>query len=107
MGIDYYTCTKCERNFPDCIDFYTCEECENLFCSRKCADLKIIELNDSEDNIDDEDELDNEEYYEDKYNCCICRKEEANDYILLNALLRYYNITRDDAMKIWREEKIS
>lgn len=87
MGIDFYTCVICKSNFPDCGDYSECEECENMFCGRKCANLKPLELN------------------EDKYNCCICRKEEADDSILLYALLRHYNITRDDAMKIWKGEK--
>ena len=87
MGVEFYVCANCTETFPDCGEYYFCEECANHFCSRKCADPKPM----------DEDD-------EDLRNCCICRKEEANDYILLNALLRHYKITRKDAMKIWQEQ---
>lgn len=90
MSVDYYSCAICDHNFPDCGDYYYCDECGNHFCSRDCAKLELL----------DEDDEGNE-----TNNCCICRKEEANDYILLEALLTHYNLTREDALKIWQEEK--
>lgn len=89
MGVEFLVCANCTEIFADCGEYYWCEGCSNNFCSSDCAAPKPIE--DSDD--------------EDLRNCCICRKEEANNYILLHALLRHYKITREDAMKIWQEEK--
>ena len=110
MSVDFYTCAKCDDNFSEYKSGYTfCEECNNNFCSRKCASLKEVdedvEEEPEEENVEEEAEEDLEEYQEPKKNCCICRKEEANNYILFYALLRHYKITRYDAMKIWQDEK--
>lgn len=96
MGVDFYTCAKCERNFPDCGNYYSCEECSNVFCSDKCANPEPFYDPLDEDGGGEEIE---------RYTCCICRKEDANDYILLNALLRHFKLTREQALKIWQEEK--
>lgn len=85
MGIDFLVCTNCTETFADCGEYYDCEECGNVFCSIDCAKPESLDA--------------------DRMDCCICRKEEANDYILLHVLLRHYKITREDAMKIWQEEK--
>ena len=36
--------------------------------------------------------------------CVICRKEEANDNILLHALLKHFKLTREQALEIWQKE---
>ena len=93
MGVDFYTCAICEYNFPDCGDYVTCEECYNHFCSDECASLKPIQTSDEE------------EFNEDLTSCCLCRKEVANDYILLGVLLRHYNLTKEQVLDLWRQEK--
>ncbi len=90
MGVDFIPCAACGETFPDCGDFYPCEECGNCFCSRECAKMELI----------DEDTEGNE-----ISNCCICRKERGNDYVLLEALLRHFKLTREQALKIWQDEK--
>ena len=93
MGVDFYTRAICEYNFPDCGDYVTCEECYNHFCSDECASLKPIQTSDEE------------EFNEDLTSCCLCRKEVANDYILLGVLLRHYNLTKEQVLDLWRQEK--
>lgn len=96
MSIDYYSCAICGHNFPDCGDYVSCEHCFNHFCSKKCAKMAYAEL-------DEEADIDNNE--EEEYpHCCICRKEAANDYILLEALLRHFNLTREQALEIWQKQ---
>jgi hypothetical protein len=102
MGVDFYTCANCSRNFPDCGNYYFCEECSNQFCSNKCADPQPLDEEEGEDENNDEND---DDYDNTRYSCCICRKEEANDYILLEALLRHFKISRADALKIWQDEK--
>jgi hypothetical protein len=41
MGVDFYTCQNCERNFPDCSYFFTCTQCDHMFCSDKCGGKKV------------------------------------------------------------------
>jgi len=89
MGIDYYTCAKCSDNFPDCSNHAYCEKCENFFCSNDCARLKPIDEEESEDNT----------------NCCLCRKEHVTDYDLLYFLLKHCNLTKEDAINLYKDEK--
>lgn len=96
MSISYYTCAVCDYNFPDCADDIVWCDCGNHFCSDDCA--KMIDVN-----APDDDDEEYEEDWEENLQCCICRKEEANDGLLFEALLRHYNITREDALKIWQE----
>jgi hypothetical protein len=99
MGIDYYTCCSCDKSFPDCGSYYNCEFCGSMFCSRKCADLKLIE-------VDEDDEEDSgEDTYVEEYSCCVCRKEDAPANVLLNVLLKHFKISYEDALKIWQEEE--
>jgi hypothetical protein len=100
MSIDFYSCARCGDSFPDCGDYCHCDECGNVFCSYECAELDAVEL----DEAAPEDESETEEYRYEPMNCCICRKEVANDYILLETLLRHYKITREDVLKMWQEE---
>ena len=93
MGISYYTCAGCDNNFPDCADGVVWCDCGNHFCCDDCA--KMIDVNEPDGD---------EEDWEESLQCCICRKEEANDGLLLEALLRHYKITKEDALKIWQDE---
>ena len=36
MGIDFYSCERCGRGFPDVID-YVCCDCGNIWCCEECA----------------------------------------------------------------------
>lgn len=84
MGVGFITCKRCEYNFPDCGDFVRCD-CGISFCSYECSELKF----------EDEDE--------DKHSCCICRNEFVLDSDLLNFVLNYYGITREQAEKMYKK----
>jgi hypothetical protein len=92
MGVDFYTCQNCERNFPDCSYFFTCTQCEHMFCSDKCGGKKV----EKEDPKGDS--------YNDLTSCFLCRKEIAADYQLLKFLLGHFNLTREQAMELYRGE---
>lgn len=85
MGVDFLTCSKCERNYPDCGEGYTWCVCGYSFCSKKCAELKY------EKEDDDEPE-----------SCCICREEHIRPEALLNFLLNYYSLTLEQAERMYR-----
>jgi hypothetical protein len=92
MGVCHYNCARCDHSFPDCSDYCCfCVECGSRFCCLECADVEPT----------DEENINRYELEE----CCICRKEVATDYILLEVLLRKYKITRDDVLEMWQEEK--
>jgi hypothetical protein len=93
MGIDYYTCQKCERNFPDCSYYFTCTGCEVMFCSDACGGRVVEE--ESEDGHD----------YNDITSCVMCRMETATSDDLLKFLLKHFNLTRDQAMEIYRKSE--
>ena len=88
MGVEYYTCAICGYNFPDCGEYVWCNDCGNRFCLDDCAGLQPVEDDENSDHT----------------NCVICRKEAANDYILLETLLRHYNLNREDVLKIWPDQ---
>ena len=88
MGVDFYTCSSCSFIFPDCGEYYTCNQCEKCFCDSKCARSKLV----SNDN-------------EDYSNCLFCRKEDANDSILCEVMMKHFNVTREQVLEIWRNQE--
>jgi hypothetical protein len=90
MGVDYYTCHNCERNFPDCMKFFTCTGCESHFCSDACGGKKV------------EEESEDGHSYNDLTSCFLCRKEIATEHDLLLFVLKHFNITREQAMELYR-----
>jgi len=93
MGISFYTCANCQRNFPDCGDYFNCFTCGEHFCNTKCADMQV------EENLEDPD---GEEDYEEITTCKMCRKESATDNQLLNFLLGHFKLTYEQAMELYR-----
>lgn len=80
MSLDYYLCDKCGKKFSEISwDADWCE-CGGRFCSKKCADK-----------IDDF--------------CCKCRKEVVRDEELLDFLLKRGNLTREQAVELYRNGK--
>lgn len=99
MGVDYYTCDRCDHGFRDDSEYYRTCDCGYCFCSAECGKLQNIQ-----------------EEYNEKTNtyaldentpitCVFCRKEDSTTYDLFNALLKHYNISLDDAVKIWKDQK--
>lgn len=81
MSIDYYDCDSCGKHFSAISwDAVWCE-CGGSFCSEKCA-LKQIDGS-----------------------CPLCREEVVRDLDLLFFLLKHYNITREQAVELYRNGK--
>lgn len=103
MGVDYYECDSCTLGFRDDSDYCAYCQCGCKFCSVKCGNL---------DNYREEyEETEDNEFYQGDpidpnkpITCVICRKEKHTVYGLLQALLTHFNITEEDAIKIWKNE---
>jgi hypothetical protein len=98
MGVDYYTCENCSHNYPDCGYYFRCSGCESGFCSNECGGRQVIE---EESN----DEVDDDSYHEEVTSCIFCRHEQYTTDMLLDAVIKHFNITREIAINIWRAEK--
>lgn len=90
MGVDFYTCANCGDTFPDCGYYFSCYTCSHHFCSNTCGGRKVEERPDDPPNM------------EEITTCILCRKEDATDYQLLQFLLKHFNITRQQAMELYR-----
>lgn len=103
MGVDYYQCQSCDRGYRDDSDYATYCDCGANFCNKKCG--KVTNLKEQ----DDYTEADHEsgDYRIDKTlstTCVLCRKEQVTDYILLNALLKHYTLTREQVIDIYMNQ---
>lgn len=98
MGVDYYSCAGCSFGFRDDDERVSYCECGNHFCNSECGKLQ---------NYGDwNEETESHRVYDDlDITCKICRKETANDYVLFEALLAHYSITREDAFEIYKKQK--
>lgn len=114
MSIDYLTCDNCGEAFPDCINYVSCENCGTCWCSYECAeeDGFVREHCSKHPDLDDRDLM--EEYREDHcdfedctncehYNpesCKYCRKEDYEDYVLLEKALELLKMSREELVKV-------
>lgn len=89
MGVDYYTCDHCGRNFPDCCYYFICS-CDAKFCSNECGGRKVEKASESG------------KYWDDDTSCVLCRVELISDSDLLNFLLKRHNLTRSEAEALYR-----
>lgn len=97
MGVDYLQCASCSFGFRDDSDYCAYCECGNSFCSVNCGDLSNYgEYNDERQTHRIDDNVD--------ITCVICRNESFTDYTLLEAVLKHFNITREQAIKIWEAQ---
>lgn len=98
MGVSYYECAGCSFGYRDDSEYVRHCDCGSGFCSFECGELTNCgEWND-----------DNMSYHidpEKDMTCKICRKEAENDYVLLQALLKHFNITREEAFEIYKNQK--
>lgn len=98
MGVDYFECDNCSLGFRDDSDYCVWCECGAKFHSKECGKLDNYgEWND--------DEQTNRIDLDKDITCVCCRKEHATDYMLLQALLEHYHITRAQAVAIWKKQK--
>lgn len=86
MGVDFYSCSNCSETFPDCGDYVSCD-CGVHWCNDKCA---------CDEGIQEEDDC---------TTCSYCRKEEVDDYLLVQFLLKQCGTTREEAVKKYYEKK--
>lgn len=111
MGVDYYECDSCDFGFRDDSEYCAYCECGAKFCSVKCGKLHNYREEYEEVAGDDDDDSDHDHYRGDRLEetqpitCVICRKEKHTPYILLQALLKHFNITEKEAVKIWKGQK--
>lgn len=95
MGVDYYQCANCNFGFRDDSDYCAWCECGNCFCSVECGKLSNYgEYNELHEGHRIDDNLD--------ITCVICRNETYTEQTLLAAVLEHFNITREQAINIWR-----
>lgn len=87
MGVDFYTCDNCSRNYPDCSYTATWCSCGGHFCSPDCADRE---------GANDED---------DGGTCVLCRVEVIKAEDMLSFLLKHFKITYDEAKELYRNGK--
>lgn len=98
MGVSYYECAGCEIGYRDDGEHVCYCDCGSGFHSRECG--KLQNYGDWNDETESS-RIDNDR----NISCKICRKETENDYVLLRALLKHYNITRDQAFQIYKSQK--
>jgi hypothetical protein len=121
MGVDYLKCDGCDNGYRDDSEYCCSCDCGSSFCRLGCGKLenyfnpylldenngRRIEVNEDE-NSPRWEEWDNGNYViDDKtpITCVICRKESHNDYVLLQALLKHFNLTKAQAVKIYKGQK--
>jgi hypothetical protein len=78
------------------MSYFTCTGCDEHFCNSKCGGRQIEEDNDSENE-------DEEGYHEELTSCILCRLESATPNDLLQFLLTHFNLTHEQAIKLYRE----
>lgn len=88
MGIDFYSCERCGRGFPDVIDYVYCD-CGNIWCCEECAEEDEFEYGVEID--EDGDEV----YSCEGSTCKYCRNEDFNDSELLDHSLKLLKMTRE------------
>jgi hypothetical protein len=115
MSVDWYSCKKCGRTFPDCGHYVHCE-CGEHWCSDECAEADGYEreycklgcdifeqyLEDDSDNkcigTKDEDGEINcygcPNYVEES--CKYCRSEDYDDETLLDKALNLLGMSREE-----------
>lgn len=105
MSADYYQCARCEAGGDYSDDYNIACECGNVFCTIRCGKL---------DNAEPEFRRDSngvEHYQGDRIDesrpvtCVVCRYEHHTDYVLLQALIKHFNLTQEQVINIWRLEK--
>ena len=110
MSMDYDDCAVCGHTI--CLgndDYAAYCECGNNFCSVKCGKVENYHLwKDGDDEDQRYDEWQNGSYRDDlskEVSCVICRNEKYTEYTLFQAVLKHFDITREQAIEIWRSQK--
>lgn len=118
MSVDYLVCENCGDTFPDCGYYVTCEGCGTDWCSDECAQedgfvrehcSKYSYLNNRDLMEEYREEYCNFEYcteceYYNPESCKYCRKEDYEDYVLLDKALELLGMSREELVKLVNEE---
>lgn len=98
MGVSYYSCSGCGDGFRDDSEYVCYCDCGSTFHSLECGKLQNY--------CDWNEEFESHRINNDRdITCVICRKEVANEHVLLHALLKHYNITGEQAFQIYKNQK--
>lgn len=97
MGVSYYTCDQCSFGFRDDSEYYRYCDCGHCFCSIECGKL----LNVGDYNEDTDSYAIDENF---PITCIFCRKESYTTFALFQSLLKHYNLSMEDAVKIWKDQ---
>lgn len=100
MGVDYYTCSNCGTGYRDDSEYCCYCDCGSNFCDDDCGKLKNFTYEYDEDDPEKGHAI----VKGIPITCVICRKESANDYVLLEALLKHFKLTRKQAFKIYKNQ---
>jgi len=91
MGVEWYTCKRCNQIFCDCGDYVRCE-CGSRWCDIECAEEDGFKV-----------EVDNEEEY--TTSCNYCNYEDFTDEQLLKfALDKLLGMTRKELVEKKKRE---
>ena len=97
MGVDYYTCNRCEDTFPDCGSYTGCE-CGVHWCCDECADTEGYR--EEEDGFTPEGST-----WEQGTSCNYCRKEDFSDYQILEFAISLLSMTREGLIEKYKASK--
>lgn len=95
MGVDFYVCDnpQCGETYADCGPCPQCYGCGKSFCSKECAQLQVVNEEDSK-------------LYDDaETTCVLCRHEVVCDEDLVKFLLKRSGLSYDRAVELWRGEQ--
>jgi len=112
MGVDYLQCDGCQTGYRDDSDYACYCDCGNSFCSKECGKLDnyldpATQEEPEEDDPAYQDFLDGECHIDKTkpITCVVCRYESHTDYVLLEAVIKHFNITKEIAINIWKANK--
>lgn len=98
MGVDYYVCVHCGESFPDCGYYVHCEGyikgvgyCDSVWCSVECAEADGAIYDSHSDYAPS--------------SCKYCRKEDVMNDQLIEFMLKYFNLSREDMVKEYYKDK--
>lgn len=95
MGVDWYPCEHCGETFPDCGSYVYCnDDCYKRWCSDECAEADGF--------VEDRENIDR--WGDSTKSCKFCRKEDADDSVLLAFLLIKCGYSRADVVAQFYKE---
>lgn len=91
MGVDWYACAGCNETYPDCSYYFTCSDCERGYCSDGCGGREVTKEADQK--------------YKEETSCIFCRGDVVDDAEMVAFLLGRLDMTRDEAIALWKAQR--